>query len=41
MFGISRERTRQIEKRALKKMRKLIELAERGPLLGPNGGWIH
>ncbi len=35
MFGISRERTRQIEKRALKKMRRLLELAERGPITRP------
>ena len=32
IFGVSRERVRQIEKRALNKMRELIELAEKGLL---------
>ena len=40
MFGISRERIRQIEKRALKKMRRLLELAEKGPLPGWPGGSV-
>lgn len=31
-FGLSRERIRQIEKRALAKLRRLIEMAERGEL---------
>ncbi|HVP38832.1 MAG TPA: RNA polymerase sigma factor RpoD/SigA, partial [Candidatus Saccharimonadales bacterium] len=40
-FGISRERARQIEKRALTKLRKLLELVERGPAGGPHKrGWV-
>ena len=35
MFGISRERTRQIEKRALLKLRRLLELVERAPARSP------
>ncbi len=41
MFGISRERTRQIEKRALHKMKRLLELADRGPIQGLQGGMVH
>jgi RNA polymerase sigma factor (sigma-70 family) len=42
MFGISRERTRQIEKRALTKLRRLLELVERGPAKGSEKrGWVH
>jgi RNA polymerase primary sigma factor len=38
IFGVSRERVRQIEKRALKKMKDMIELAEQGLLNREEGG---
>jgi RNA polymerase primary sigma factor len=38
MFGVSRERVRQIEKRALHKMKEIIELAEQGRLSLEGGG---
>jgi RNA polymerase primary sigma factor len=38
IFGVSRERVRQIEKRALKKMKELIEMAERSDLRPGHGG---
>jgi len=37
-FGLSRERIRQIEKRALAKLRRLIEMAERSDILSGRGG---
>lgn len=38
IFGVSRERVRQIEKRALKKMKDLIDMAEQGLLNRNEGG---
>ncbi|MBI5836683.1 MAG: RNA polymerase sigma factor RpoD/SigA [Candidatus Eisenbacteria bacterium] len=41
VFGISRERTRQIEKRALAKLKKFLEMVETGARPAPKRGWVH